>query len=112
MNLNDPRHPWARLTAAARTVQDDRDTAAPYGFATRVSALAMADKRGVSSLFERFALRALAVACLLTVGTVATNYSVVSSFFSNRDEAMSVPNSGGEDPVAELIDVASNVTID
>jgi hypothetical protein len=73
--LHDPRHPWTRLTAAARTVRDERDVAAPWGFATRVVALAMGQERRVGSLFEAFALRALAVAGLLAVASVALNYN-------------------------------------
>ncbi len=110
MNQLDPKHPWNRLVAAARQAPDDRDTAAPYGFATRVSALAFAAERGTVSLFERLSLRALGIACLLTVGTVAANYSVVSSFFTHEEPVM-VTTGAGDDPVAELVDVASNVTI-
>lgn len=76
-HFNDPRHPWARLTAAARTVRDDRDASAPYGFATRVAALALAQEEKVASLFDRFALRALGVACLLAIGSVALNYDSI-----------------------------------
>lgn len=75
MNLNDPRHPWARLAAAARRVEDGRDTSAPYGFATRVTALAWAQERKVASLLDVLALRALGVAALLAVLSVAVNYS-------------------------------------
>jgi hypothetical protein len=75
MNLDDPRHPWTRLTAAARRAPDDRDTAAPYGFATRVAALARAQEQRISSLFERFALRAVGLSCLLALGSVALNYA-------------------------------------
>jgi hypothetical protein len=78
-NFNDPRHPWARLTAAARTVRDDRDATVPYGFATRVAALALAQEEKVVSLFDRFALRALGVACLLALGSVALNYQSITS---------------------------------
>lgn len=74
MNPNHPQHPWRRLTAAARTVRDDRDVAAPFGFATRVAALAMAHEAKVVSLFERFALRAVGVACLLALVSLAVNY--------------------------------------
>jgi hypothetical protein len=77
MNLNDPRHPWTRLTSAARQVPDSRDTEAPYGFATRVAALACAQEARLVFLFDRFALRALAVSCLLALGSVAVNYSAV-----------------------------------
>ncbi len=71
---NDSRQAWSRLTSAARTVRDDRDGAAPYGFSTRVAALAFAPERAVASLFDLFALRALGVSCLLALGSVALNY--------------------------------------
>ena len=54
---------WRRLTAAAREAADHRDSAAPYGFATRVATQAMArpfsDPRLV---FEKFAIRGLIAA--------------------------------------------------
>jgi hypothetical protein len=74
----DPRHPWSRLTKAARTVRDARDTSAPYGFATRVAALALGQESRVASLLDLIALRALGVACLLAVLSIAVNYSEVS----------------------------------
>lgn len=74
MNHNDQA--WQKLVSAARRATDDRDTAAPYGFATRVAALAMGrPAEGVGALFERFSWRALAVAALVAVGGVATNYA-------------------------------------
>ena len=78
-NLNDPRHPWTRLTAAAREVRNDRDTSAPYGFATRIVSLAFAQEQRVASLFERFALRALGVSSLLALFSVALNYDVITT---------------------------------
>jgi hypothetical protein len=78
--LYDPRHPWARLLAAARTWRDERDNSAPAGFATRVSALALAVDRPVAALFEHFALRALGLACLLAILSVAVNYREVSQW--------------------------------
>lgn len=67
---------WEKLVAAARQLRDDRDTSAPYGFATRVAALAMSAPRpGEGLLFERFSWRALIVAALLALGGVATNYA-------------------------------------
>jgi hypothetical protein len=74
-NHHDPRHPWTRLVAAARTVRDDRDTAAPFGFATRI--VALAHERGMVSLLERLSLRALGVACLLAIASVAANYQAL-----------------------------------
>jgi hypothetical protein len=109
-NFNDPRNSWARLTAAARTVHDDRDTTAPYGFATRIAALALAQEEKVASLFDRFALRALGVACLLALSSVALNYESLSTpasapapvLVANIDEVM-LPTA---DAVAVVFDIA------
>jgi hypothetical protein len=101
MNPSDPRHPWARLSAGARRHVDERDVSAPYGFATRVAALAMATERARVSLFERFSLRAMGVACLLLLGSLAANYSAISNAFA---EEPLVPG----DPVAELLDGSSS----
>lgn len=65
-----PRDPWARLAAAARQVRDRKDESAPYGFATRVAALADVTPHATASLFERFALRAVGLAALLAIGSV------------------------------------------
>lgn len=71
---------WQNLVAVARQAQDDRDTAAPYGFATRVAALAMtAPSRPLVSLYERFSWRALGLAGLLAVSSVVTNFAVSGS---------------------------------
>lgn len=109
-NFNDPRNPWPRLTAAARTVRDDRDTTTPYGFATRIAALALAQEERVASLFDRFALRALSVACLLALFSVALNYESLRTpttagapmVVANFDEVM-LPTS---DAVAVVFDIA------
>ena len=98
MNPSDQK--WPRLAAAARQARDTRDTAAPYGFATRVAALAMAQERLAVSLLERFSLRALGLAGLLALVCVAANFSTVTSLF--RDDAATT-----DDPVAEIVDLAS-----
>jgi hypothetical protein len=101
---NHPRHPWARLTAAARTVRDDRDTSAPFGFATRIAALAMSQERPMASLFDVFALRALVVACLLAIFSVALNYSEMSHRLSGSAQGVA----GGDDlllPVNDAVTV-------
>ncbi len=102
MKPTDPNQPWQRLTAAARLAKDDRDTAAPYGFATRVAALGLAQREPEVSLFARFSLRALGVACLLMVAAFATNYSLITSVGAADDETAMT-----DDPVAEVINVAS-----
>jgi hypothetical protein len=99
MKPTDPKHPWSRLTATARLASDNRETAAPYGFATRIAALAFTPERA-SSLFERFSLRALGVACLLVLVSAAANYSVIASALSEQDALLN------DDPVAELVELA------
>ena len=96
MNLDDPRHPWARLTAGARRAADDRDTAAPYGFATRIAALAY--DRKTTSLVERFALRAVSLAGLLALVSVASNLSTLGTVVSGAEEELEA-----DDPVVLLL---------
>lgn len=103
MNLNDPRHPWRRLVTAARQAQD-QTPAAPYGFATRVAARALASERRLAGVFDRFALRALGIACLLAAASIAINYSMVANSTHGAmadDELQMTPT---EDPVAVLLD--------
>jgi hypothetical protein len=78
MNFQPSNDPWAKLVAAARNAPDERDTTAPYGFATRVTAQAWSQSTRGVSLLERFALRAVGVACLLAVGSVALNYNAIT----------------------------------
>lgn len=101
MNPTDPKHPWARLVAAARRAPEERDPHAPYGFATRVVALALAPEREIKSLWERLSLRALGVACLLALVSVAANYSAFANALSEEESATA------EDPVAEMINLVS-----
>lgn len=98
MSPHQSRDPWTRLVAAARQVPDERDTAAPYGFSTRVIALAFSSERRMNSLFDRFALRALGIACVLAIASVAINYSAMSTT-STTDEPVAA-----EDPMAVLLD--------
>jgi hypothetical protein len=102
MNPSDPRHPWARLTAGARRAPADaRDAAAPFGFSTRLAALAFAAERPVASLIERFSLRALGFASLLALASVAANYSALAASVSDDEPALT-----GDDPVAVLLDAS------
>ena len=109
-NLNDPQHPWTRLTAAARTVRDDRDTTTPYGFSTRVAALAFVQEGKVSSLFDLFALRALGVACLLALFSFALNYQALTTSSVTpagdivADNEITLPTA--DDAVAVVLDLA------
>jgi len=93
----EPDHSWHRLTAAARRAPVETVAAAPYGFATRIAALALAADRSGRSLFERFALRAVGVASLLAFASVCANFSALTA---EADEETIVI---GDDPVALLL---------
>lgn len=111
MKPEDPRHPWSRLVAAARQARDERDTSAPYGFATRIAALAYAQERNVASFVERFAWRAVAVSGALALLSVAMNYSALTAppaRIGSQVAAVSVDDFmlPVHDPVAVVLDVA------
>lgn len=97
--MNPHHHAWMRLTAAARRAPvDARGTTAPYGFATRVAAMAFAApaERPISALFERISLRALAVAALLAMLSVAAHLSPVLNGIEEDVFA-------AQDPVIEVL---------
>lgn len=92
---------WEKLVSAARRAPIEADAEAPYGFATRVAALAMSESHPRHSLFARYSFRALGVASLLAIVSVAANYSAITSAF--HDE----PTVATDDPIAEAVDIAS-----
>lgn len=65
---------WQKLTTVARRVRAEEDATAPFGFSTRVASLAMSVvEPSTGSILERFSWRALGVAALLAVTSVAAN---------------------------------------
>lgn len=101
MNPKDPRSPWSRLVAAARLARDERPVEPPYGFSTRVAALAFSRSFAGRSLMDRFALRALGVAALLAIASVAINYtSLKPKAPAPADEYQAA----AEDPMSVLLD--------
>ncbi|HRE82291.1 MAG TPA: hypothetical protein PLN52_14695 [Opitutaceae bacterium] len=92
---------WDRLVVLARQAPTRADDLprVPPGFATRVVALGLSPvERGLASLFEPFAFRALSIASLVAVAAFALNVSPVMQ--SIRDEIVLV----GSDPVSELVE--------
>lgn len=79
MNTSDHHRAWLRLTAAARQASAPAPGSAPYGFAARVVRLAFAQPSPMPSLFERFAFKAVAVACLVALIGVAVNYRILTA---------------------------------
>jgi hypothetical protein len=111
MNLNDPRHPWSRLVAAARQAPDDRDASAPYGFATRIAALAVHPQRTMASLLERFSLRAVGIAGLLALASVAMNYQNIKTGTAGEAIVLDAPGANvlpADESVAIVLDFSAD----
>ena len=89
--------PWVKLVAAARRAPAEESAALPLGFATRVAALGLAQRREPADLFGVFALRALGVALAVLITSAAVGYplSSANAADSSSDEL--------EDPVAEFV---------
>jgi hypothetical protein len=98
MNHSDPH--WQRLAALARQAPDGRDTAAPYGFATRVAAVAGAMPAVTArAVFERLALRGLLVAAGFGLAAGAFSFSTLT--VSPQMDAYAAADS-----VYELLDIS------
>jgi hypothetical protein len=93
---------WQRLLAAARRAPGPGDESAPFGFSTRVAALAFEPAPPSASAFARLSLRAAAVAGLLAVAAVAANYPAIAGAFDDQP-----PVTAGDDPIAEVVDLGS-----
>ncbi len=100
--MNDNEKAWQRLVSAARRAPAEAGEPAPFGFSTRVAALAFDAQRAPASAFARLSLRAAGVACLLAAIAVGANYSAIMGAFT--DEPASADN---DDPVAEVVNLAS-----
>jgi hypothetical protein len=85
-----PDDSWQKLAAAARRAPpDDRDTAAPFGFATRVAAQAFSERRRPAPIFAQFSLRsslrAFCAAGALAAVAAVTSYPAAIKLFSSHD---------------------------
>jgi hypothetical protein len=92
---------WRKLIAGARRAPPAADEPAPFGFSTRVAALAFSAPPPPSA-FARLSLRAAAVACLLALTAVAANYSAIAGAFENESAV-----AADDDPVSEVVNVGS-----
>ncbi|KXU36648.1 hypothetical protein AXK11_03715 [Cephaloticoccus primus] len=100
---------WAELTRAARQLSSAEFSAncgpeaAPYGFATRVAARALAQRRSSPSLLETLSLRALGLAGLTMALALAAHFFVPQSvaaadeelFFAVEDPSAIILGEGG-----------------
>lgn len=89
---------WQRLVTAARQAPISGDDTAPYGFSTRVAALAMAavERPSLQSSLNRFSWRALGLSLMLMIVSIVANYSSVTTATDNEQDA-------GLDPVEEIL---------
>ena len=79
--MSRPEQRWNRLTDLARRAPAGAAALElPVGLSTRIVAQWLAERRGgfVVSPWETFAVRALAVACLITVAAAAAAWPVVT----------------------------------
>jgi hypothetical protein len=87
---------WQRLAAAARHTPEEIDAAAPFGFSTRVAALALASEQSAEcATVNPFWWRALGAALALMIFSVAANYSSISLTAEGDQDPF--------DPVAEVL---------
>jgi hypothetical protein len=95
--MKDFESRWQQLVAVARRAPVADDAAAPYGFATRIAARAMNEQKppALLAVFGRFSVRALWVACLLMLASMAANYIALAG--GEDDEQ------GLTDPVSEVL---------
>ncbi len=100
--MSDFDQAWRKLIAAARRAPPQADEPAPFGFSTRVAALAFAAERPSPSPFARLALRAAVVSCLFALVAVAVNYSAIAGAFEDDTSVASA-----DDPVAEVVNAGS-----
>jgi hypothetical protein len=89
---------WRKLTALARQARDPRDTAMPYGFATRVTARSAAAPLSLSTAaFGHIAVRGLLVAAAFGLAAIAIDYTTYVT--STQTDAVVAA-----DMVGELLD--------
>jgi hypothetical protein len=99
--LNKHDQSLQRLLAAARRAPVSGDEAAPFGFSTRVAALAFEKAPPAGPSFARLSLRVAWIACLFAVVAVGVNYKAITSAFDDESTTAS------DDPVADVVNLDS-----
>jgi hypothetical protein len=100
--MNPHDQAWQKLAAAARRAPAAGDDSAPFGFSTRVAALAFDLTRQAPSDFGRLSLRAAGIACLFAVVAVGYNYTAIANAFDDEPAV-----AAGDDPAAEVANLDS-----
>ena len=87
--------PWLKLVAAARRAPAEAPVALPVGFATRVAARGLAQRRDSGDFLGLWAWRALALALVVMLSSAAVSYPTLAGNTSADDDL--------DDPVTELV---------
>lgn len=95
---------WQRLLAASHRAPSEPEASAPFGFATRVVALAFEKQRIRTSPLERLALRALGVSCLLAALGAVSSYTLLNQPTTNNTSVDAYFT--GDDPASIVLDTA------
>lgn len=88
--------PWMKLVAAARRAPAEESAALPLGFATRVAAQGLAQRRESADFFGVFALRALGLAVVVLITAAAVGYPLNNAVAADTSDDL-------DDPVSELV---------
>jgi hypothetical protein len=99
--LNKHDQSLQRLLAAARRAPVSGDESAPFGFSTRVAALAFGQPQHAAPSFGRLSLRIAGIACLFAVVAVGVNYKAITSALDDES------TTAGDDPVADVVNLDS-----
>ena len=91
---------WQKLIVAARQAPADPTATAPYGFATRIAAQAVALPATSWLPLERFAFRGLLLAATCGIFAAALNFSSVST---DQNDMLAT---GTADVVVDLLDIS------
>jgi len=103
--LNKDDQSLQRLLAAARKAPRTGDESAPFGFSTRVAALAFQPERGPRASLAGVSLRAAALAGLFAAAAVVLNFSAITGALEDEGSAASLAPS--DDPVSEVVNLGS-----
>lgn len=89
------RHdPWMKLVAAARRAPAPDTADLPFGFAERVAARGLAQRREPTEFFGVFAMRALGVALAVVIASAAVGYPLAAQTADNAADDFDEPVAG------------------
>ncbi len=88
--------PWMKLVAAARMAPAPDSADLPFGFAERVAARGLTQRREPAEFFGVFAMRALGLAVAVLIASAVVGYPLSAKTADALSDELS-------DPVAELV---------